>query len=185
MNFRNRQIFGWRGFGSSRPKFNKIHVVSILVVVVLFSAIFLWFNQESSTTGSALDPSLTGAAVIQQQPIVEEETSPETETEEIREEAPPEPEEERVFYEYRGECARDMKSREDDINDINSQINEYNQQVQALQAEYDTKLAALKEEYQIPIDRANAKKTEAEEDLVNVEIRWAERKVFCDKKYPQ
>ena len=178
MNWRMRKIFGSR-FSSSRFRINKFHSIGILLI--LFVGVFGWslLSSDSSTNENVqLVPqnSLTGAAVVEQQNQEEQEQVVEKQEEK--------PVKEREFYEYKEECARDMKQRQDDLDDINNQVTEFANRAQELEEEYKKKLQELENEFKVPLDNAKAKSSKAEREVSSIEERWVDRKEFCDRKYP-
>src|SRR3989338_2264859 len=130
MNKRNWQVFG----PSKKTRFT---IVAIIVVILLVVAAWLWVSNDSPTAAVVNQPSnkLTGAAVQEQQQ--EQETQQQIEQEEIPVEETPE--EQRQYYTYEGQCAFDLKQRQDDVAETTNVVTTYQQEIDILNAEYEQK----------------------------------------------
>ena len=176
MNWRTRRIFGSR-FSSSRFKLKRVHGIGILIVLIIGVIGWSLISSDSFTNENVQlvpDTALTGAAVVEQQNQQEQEKKQEEKK----------VEEDREFYEYKEECARDMKQRQDDLADVSNQIKEFSDRAQALEEEYQKKLQELENEFKVPADNAKTKGDKAKRELASIEERWVDRKEFCDRKYP-
>ncbi|MEK6903467.1 MAG: hypothetical protein AABW64_02360 [Nanoarchaeota archaeon] len=184
MNWRMRRIFGSQ-FSSFSIPLKKTHY--IIIAVILMIGVLGWsLVRDGNTESSAsLIPKadITGAAVAQQagqQPSSQTTAQTQQQTDNSTNSSSGN----REFYEYKEECARDMKQYTDDLEDVTTQVDAYTLAAEALKKEYDKKVAELQEQYQVPLDNENAKKEKAERTLENVMQKWGERKAYCDQKYP-
>ena len=168
----------------------------VLCVVVISS---LWIlspgKQSASTigTGAAIAPTLEESQEqipSQQESISEELLPPEVPLEEQQTETPKEKE----FYEYGGSCASDVKDVQDDVSDVTTYLNQYQQEqttyqseYSSLQAEYEAKLAELKQlyesrlqEYDTKIQSTNKQVTEAQSDFEIAQKNLQETTTRCE-----
>lgn len=190
MNWRMRRIFGSQ-FSSFPISLKKTHYIVIAIVLIVGVLGWSIIRDEDSGHTVPLIPKadITGAAVAQQagqQPSSTTTQSPVQQQADnsANSSSGSTPAGDREFYEYKEECARDMKQYADDLEDVQTQVDAYTAAVEALQKEYDGKIEELRQQYQIPLDNENVKKEKAERTLEDVLQQWSDRKSYCDQKYP-
>ena len=176
MNKRNWQVFG----PSKKTRFT---IIAIIVVILLVVAAWLWVSNDSPTAAVVNQPSnqLTGAAVQGQQQ--EQETQQQVEQEEIPIEETPE--EQRQYYTYQGQCAFDLKQRQDDVAETTNVVTTYQQEIDTLNVEYERKKKELEEQYVIPLDILKTKKDKAQEEADVAKERYDQLQARCNLQQPQ
>src|SRR3989344_7679106 len=147
MNKRN-----WEVFGPSKK--TRYMVISIVVIIVLVIAAWMFMNGETPTAAVISQPSnqLTGASIDQEQ-----QNKNQQELEQQQEEQTPSEEEIRKYNTYSGQCAFDMKQREDDITDATNNRDTYQKELTTLSEEYEAKKKELDEQYSASIERLKTK----------------------------
>ena len=172
MNRRNRQIFGL----SQKTKYA---AMSVVIGVVLIAALFFMRGESLTTAAVTNQPSnqLTGSTAQQQQ---EQQTSQEQQQEEVQQEQ----QEEREYHTYQGQCAFDIKQRQDDLADTTSNVNMYQQEINKLTEEYEKKKKEIEDQYNVPITNLKVKLEKAQKEVDMAEQRYNEAKVSCNLQQP-
>ena len=172
MNWRNFKIFGFRSLKRPwRPK--KIHTLTLFLLIVVGTiAVVTLQSEEAGTESLAQGNQIIGATTIAIKPAQEQQEEEEKK------------EEEKEFYEYRGECAREIKQRQDDVDDISNQVKGYEEAYTTLTNEYEQKLKELKEEYLVPQDNTKGDWDKAKRQLKKVEDRLSKIRASCDRAFP-
>ncbi|MBI1972967.1 hypothetical protein HYS50_03105 [Candidatus Woesearchaeota archaeon] len=167
MNRRNWQIFGL-------SQKTKTIALGIAILIALVLAAWLFVRSESPTAAIIGEGGnrLTGALVQQQE-----------EQQEIKEEAQQEvqqQEQEKPYYAYRGQCAFDMKQRQDDLQESKNVAQEYQTALDKLTAEYEQKKKELEEQYATTVPNIKTKLEKANRELEAVQQRYNEVKTACE-----
>jgi len=170
MNLRNFKIFGFRALRPRRV--NKVYLLAFILLIAVGTISMLSFNKESGSVTPTSSSALTGATTVIKQT---EETGEEVKVEEKVEE------EKKEFFDYQGECARLIKQKQDDVNDIAAQVKSYEDEYNRLIAEYEEKLKALEEEFIVPMDNAKKDAEKVRRELEKVETSLASIQTSCDK----
>ncbi len=170
MNRRNLQVFG-------PSKNTRYLIVGITVVVVLLLAAWLLMQNDSPTAAAVNQPSnqLTGATAQQgqqQQPAEEEQQQEEIQREE------------RQYFSYKGQCAFDMKQRQDDLGETKNGVDAYQQEITKLAEEYDAKKRELEEQYTVPLTNLKVKLEKAQKEFSDAQQRYDIAKATCDAQQP-
>jgi|GEM_PF-4237131 len=171
MNWRNIQIFGFNEFKPSRKQVLLI-ILGILVVIGLSWYALIERPGSASITSSAVSPLPTEQQPVPSSPqsLVQETTAPSDQPEG----------QEKEFYEYGGQCASDVKSAEDDVNDVKTYLEQNQQDYDALKEEYDKKLEEFNIQYGVPLQNAEKNLNEAKQDLEYVENKLNNVQQACE-----
>ena len=176
MNKRNWQVFG----PSKKTRFT---ILTIVVIILLVIVAWLWISTDSPTAAVVNQPSnqLTGAAVQEQQQ--EQEAQRQTKQEEIPVEETPEAQ--RQYYTYEGQCAFDLKQRQDDVAETTNVVNDYQKEIDTLNAEYESKKKELEEKYVAPLDILRPKLEKAQEEADVAKEKYDKLQTSCNLQQPQ
>lgn len=177
MNLRNLAIFGV-------TRKTKVIIVSVLVLaaVVALSLTGVIKTKPEITSQITKD-------VIQetQQQASTNETPPNTTTE--SQQIPPPESKEKLFTEYPGQCAVEIKRAEDDVADVESYISEDQKKYDSLKAEFDEKIKKLQDEidritfeYKTPLKLSQDEIDKAKEELEYTKKRLEELRGVCEIK---
>ena len=174
MNRRNFEIFGV-------AKKTKYIVLGAVLLVIIWLA---WLSMSGETLTAAVvnQPSnqLTGA-VVQQQEQQNQEQQQITQEEQIEEQVS---EEQRPYYTYEGQCAFDLKQRQDDLTEATTVVDQYQQEIDGLNEEYEQKKKEIEEQYVPEIGKISTKKENAQKDLSEAQRRFDTTKATCDPHPP-
>ena len=122
-----------------------------LIIGIVFVAVFFFLSHTFTTEDNI---QLTGLAIQDtkepnNQILLTEETE---KPEQITEKEQNKDYEVYEYFEYKGECAFDIKNIKDDIGDIANYKDKNKEKLEKAKDEYENKLNALKDEYEIRID---------------------------------
>jgi hypothetical protein len=139
---------------------------------------------SASITSSAVSPLPTEQQPVPVSPLpTEQQPVPSSPQSLVQETTAPsdQPEgQEKEFYEYGGQCASDVKSAEDDVNDVKTYLEQNQQDYDALKEEYDKKLEEFNIQYGVPLQNAEKNLNEAKQDLEYVENKLNNVQQACE-----
>lgn len=178
MNKRNWQVFG----PSKKTRFT---ILVIVVIILLVIVAWLLVSNDSPTAAVINEPSnqLTGATVQEQQQ--EQEAQQQTEQQEQVVEETPEEQERRQYYTYQGQCAFDLKQRQDDVAETTNVVTTYQQEIDTLNAEYERKKKELEEQYVVPLEILKPKLEKAQVEADAAKEKYDKLQTSCNLQQPQ
>ena len=201
MNWRNYKIFGMKSFGepsNSKKKFYTIAAVVVIAVSVLSIALFKIIDPVDQAIEK--QNVVTGGVVIKEggneQNVEHREQEKDNTIQEAKKIEEDKKEENQLtgktilkrkgsndrkeYLDYRGECMRDVKQREDDVSDLSSKYDEYVDEYNRLVEEYNARLKELDEKYKDPSERVQKKKDETESLLQTARTAFENAKASCN-----
>ena len=205
MNIRNLRIFGLKELIPKELKGK--HILFTIFIIVIIALAFFFVTKDRGKVSyedvtviprEEFEKSLQPEQEISEQ--AEEQTTGNESTEEVEPEEQvkeTEQEENRSYYEYKEQCARDLKTAEDDIAELNAYISGYQQAYDNLTAELNEKFRALEDEYNIDLSsvkediknnnfefkRIREKINTAKTNLEEAQKKYNEIKAKCDKEF--
>lgn len=139
VNKRTREIFG------SGMRTTKNYAIAGVIVALVFLVALAFAPERRNvapvTTQAVIQTSTEGAGE-QKEPVGEAN----------QDALPGKEEKEKAYYQYGGRCSFEVRHAEDDVHDVNSYLEKYQQEHDTVQEEYDEKRQALDQEYLPQLD---------------------------------
>lgn len=181
MNKRNREIFG-------PSKKSKKVILGIVVLILIVLAAWFYLQTESPTAAAITkQPNrVTGALTeqtaqqdqAQQQNTQQQITQEQTEKQNTQQ-AEAQTQQDKKYFEYQGQCAFDMKQRQDDVTETTKNVNTDQQELDKLTAEYEKLKKELDEKYASPLATLKVKVERGTEEMKVVQQRYEDVKRSC------
>jgi peptidoglycan hydrolase CwlO-like protein len=166
-------------FKKRKTNNTKVFLFIVLIAIAIFGIVkFGVFEEPNKVTGLVIEtPKTSGITQDTTQSGVQQSIT-EDRAQEQQETAEPEVET-YEWHEYKGQCSKDIKRATDDVNDVTSYRDEYQQKRDALQAEYDKKLQELQETYDPQFQDTEEEVEEANKRLKGVNEELAALQKQC------
>jgi phage host-nuclease inhibitor protein Gam len=92
--------------------------------------------------------------------------------------------EERQYFTYKGQCAFNMKQRQDDLAETKNGVDTYQQEITKLTEEYEAKKKEIEEQYTVPVTNLKVKLEKAQKEFSEAQQRYDITKATCDAQQP-
>lgn len=161
-------------------------IVGIVILILIVIAAWFYLQAESPTAAAINAPPnrLTGALTEQQTQQDQQEQQQKTQQQITQEQAQQQntqqaETQDKKYFEYQGQCAFDMKQRQDDVAETTKNVNADQQELDKLTAEYEKLKKELEEKYTVPLTNLKVKVEKETEEMKSTQQRYETTKQSC------